>query len=80
MCDNSPPSAKEAVVDVQMSVIGDFSDSTNVSKFEYYNTPQIYEIRPRYGPKDGNSKVQVWGKDFKNRNLKCSFGTKSIAA
>jgi hypothetical protein len=80
MCDNSPPNKKEEIINVQMSVIGDFSDCTNSSKFEYYNNPQIYKIQPRYGPKDGNSRVQVWGRDFKNRNLKCAFGSKSVNA
>ena len=32
----------------------------------YYATPTIKSIFPRYGVKDGGTKVEIWGENFKN--------------
>jgi hypothetical protein len=42
----------------------------------------LTSIYPRYGPKDGNTFVEVWGENFLNfdENLKCNFGSKSVTA
>lgn len=65
-----------------MSLVGDFSDSTNTVPYRYYKPTRIFGIYPRYGPKDGNTFVQVWGENFLNfdENTRCNFGSKSVPA
>jgi hypothetical protein len=42
----------------------------------------VWAIYPRYGPKDGQTFVQVWGENFLNfdENTRCNFGSKSVVA
>jgi hypothetical protein len=65
-----------------VSLTGDFSDVTNSLPFRYYPPSRIYAIYPRYGPKDGDTVVQVWGENFLNfeQTTRCAFGTKSVLA
>lgn len=39
-------------------------------------------IYPRYGPKDGDTVVQVWGDNFLDLgdDFRCNFGTRSTKA
>ncbi len=39
-------------------------------------------IKPIFGPKDGETLVQVWGENFQDfgEDVTCSFGTKSVSA
>lgn len=63
-----------------VSLVGDFSDTNSSVPFRFYETPKIYAIEPRFGPKDGKTWVQVWGENFLNfgDNTVCNFGTKSV--
>jgi hypothetical protein len=42
----------------------------------------VYAIKPRYGPKDGETLVEIWGENFLNydENTRCNFGSKSVIA
>ena len=81
-CDNSPASNKPEIISFTVSLTGDFSDVTNSLPFRYYPPSRIYAIYPRYGPKDGDTVVQVWGENFLNfeQTTRCAFGTKSVLA
>jgi hypothetical protein len=48
----------------------------------YYTPPTIKSIFPRYGVKDGQTKVEIWGENFKNfdQRTRCAFGSKSVSA
>ncbi len=63
-CDNSPASAHAEIVTLTVSLRGDFSDSENSVSFRYYLPTKVNAIYPRYGPKDGDTVVQVWGENF----------------
>ncbi len=65
-----------------ISLKGDFSDSQDSEPFRYYEPTIVDAIYPRYGPKDGGTVVQVWGKNFLNygENLLCNFGSVSVVA
>lgn len=70
------------VVPLMISLKGDFSDSQDSEPFRYYEPTVVDAIYPRYGPKDGGTVVQVWGKNFLNygENLLCNFGSVSVVA
>lgn len=55
---------------------------TNSIPFRFYSPTRIFAIHPRYGPKDGETVVQIWGENFLNfdENTRCAFGTKSVIA
>jgi hypothetical protein len=61
---------------------GDFSDVINSVSYRYYTPTRIYAIYPRYGPKDGETIVQIWGENFINfgERTRCAFGTKTVTA
>ncbi|MBK8156592.1 MAG: IPT/TIG domain-containing protein, partial [Streptococcus sp.] len=48
--------------------------------FRYYKDPVITAIYPKYGLKDGNTRVEVWGENFLNFDqfTRCNFGSKSV--
>lgn len=81
-CDNSPASSKAEIIPFTVSLTGDFSDVSNSVPYRYYPPTRIYAIYPRYGPKDGETVVQVWGENFLNfdENTRCAFGSKSVIA
>jgi hypothetical protein len=63
-----------------VSITGDFTDTDDSEPFRYYENPQISAIYPHYGPKDGETVVQVWGSNFLNfgEMTRCNFGSKSV--
>ena len=65
-----------------ISLKGDFSDSQDSEPYRYYYPTVVDAIYPRYGPKDGGTVVQVWGKNFLNYgdDFRCNFGSKSVLA
>lgn len=66
-----------------MSLTGDFTDCDTRLDFEYFPPTVITKIWPRYGPKDGDTPVKVWGqhfKDFGDENTLCGFGTRTTKA
>ena len=61
---------------------GDFTDGVDEALFAYYEPTRIYAFYPRYGPKDGDTPVQVWGENFIDYGdeTRCGFGTKTTPA
>ena len=82
MCEDSPAVSADKVVALSISLTGDFSDSVDSASFRYYQNAVVKSIYPRYGPKDGNTLVQVWGENFLNYGdlLRCNFGPISVQA
>jgi len=69
-----------------VSLTGDFSDVISSKPFGYYKASRVTGIEPHQGPKDGGTRVRVWGENFErfaegglNYTI-CSFGTRSVAA
>ena len=81
-CESSPPSDTAGVVSLMVSLTGDFTDSDDSETYRYYLPPRIDAIYPRYGIKDGNTFVEVWGENFMNfdYNTRCGFGSKTTQA
>jgi hypothetical protein len=65
-----------------VSLTGSFNDTTSSVPYRYYEPLKIDGIYPRYGPKDGDTVVQVWGKNFLDLgdDFRCNFGSKSTKA
>jgi ribosomal protein L37AE/L43A len=79
-CENNPAnSAGPEIVPFSVSLTGDFTDTDDSEPFRYYTPTTVTGIYPRYGPKDGDTFVQVWGENFLNmdQDLRCNFGSKS---
>ena len=78
-CEDSPKHADE-IIPFTVSLLGDFTDTMNSIPYRYYKEPKITYISPRSGPKDGNTKVDVYGTGFLNfdQNLRCGFGSKEV--
>ena len=78
-CEDSPKHSDD-IVPFTVSLLGDFTDTLNSIPYRYYDEPRIIYISPRSGPKDGNTKVDVYGEGFLNfdQNLRCGFGSKEV--
>ena len=78
-CEDSPKHSDD-IVPFTVSLLGDFTDTLNSIPYRYYDEPKIIYISPRSGPKDGNTKVDVYGEGFLNfdQNLRCGFGSKEV--
>ena len=78
-CEDSPQHSDE-IIPFTVSLLGDFTDTLNSIPYRYYKEPKIIYISPRSGPKDGNTKVDVYGEGFLNfdQNLRCGFGSKEV--
>ena len=62
---------------------GKFNDTINCIKYTYYPPTKVIAFNPRYGPKDGETTVKVWGEnfvEFKKDQAKCGFGTRAVPA
>ncbi len=72
----------DEIVPFTVSLTGDFSDIENSVPYRYYKDPVIHAIYPRYGEKDGKTRVEVWGENFLNFDqfTRCNFGSKSVPA
>jgi IPT/TIG domain len=79
---DAPASAEAELVNLSVSVTGDFTDTQDSESFRYYEPLTITSIYPHYGPKDGETLVQVWGTNFLNYGeyLRCNFGSRSVQA
>ena len=78
-CEDSPKHSDD-IVPFTVSLLGDFTDTLNSIPYRYYDEPRIIYISPRSGPKDGNTKVDVYGEGFLNfdQHLRCGFGSKEV--
>lgn len=65
-----------------MSLSGKFDDVYSSLPYRYYDPTFVSNIYPRYGPKDGDTVVQVWGQNFLDLgdDFRCNFGSKSTKA
>jgi hypothetical protein len=65
-----------------VTLTGEFDDSENSVTFRYYDTPKINAIYPRFGEKDGQTEITVWGENFLDfdYNTRCGFGSKTTKA
>ena len=81
-CENSPPSLKSEVVSLTLSLTGNFDDVSSSVPYRYYEPVRVHSIYPRYGPKDGDTVVQVWGENFLDlgEDFRCNFGSRSTKA
>ena len=81
-CDSSPPKETPEILDLQVSLTGKFDDVYSSLPYRYYSPLKIEGIYPRYGPKDGDSVVQVWGQNFLDLgdDFRCNFGSTSTKA
>lgn len=70
------------IITFTVSLTGNFDDAESSHPYRYYSPIVVDSIYPRYGPKDGESVVQVWGKNFIDLgdDFRCNFGTKSTKA
>lgn len=64
---------------MQVSLTGTFDDNINSVPYEFYPPTRVYAFYPRYGPKDGDTLVKIWGDNFIDyaTDSTCSFGTKT---
>lgn len=81
-CEMAPPGFKSEIIPFTVSLTGDFSDISNSLSYRYYTDVVINQIYPRYGEKDGGTKVEVWGEHFLNfeQFTRCGFGSKTVPA
>jgi hypothetical protein len=78
-CDNVVGVSSPQTVQVKVSVTGTFDDNINSVPYEFYPPTKVHAFYPRYGPKDGDTLVKIWGEnfiDYGNDDSRCSFGTK----
>ena len=81
-CEASPKLEGPDLVSLSVSLTGRFDDVYSSQPYRYYNPVHVDAIYPRYGPKDGDTVVQVWGKNFLDLgdDFRCNFGTRSTKA
>lgn len=81
-CEASPKTDTVEIVPLTVSLTGKFDDSTSSHPYRYYRPAQVSDIYPRYGPKDGDTVIEVWGKHFIDfgDDFRCNFGTHSSKA
>ena len=42
------------------------------------NPPEVLEADPLRGPVEGGTEVSFFGKDFENKDITCTFGSKNV--
>jgi hypothetical protein len=82
MCEDSPGVPNADIVSFSVSLSGEFNDVYSSLPYRFYNQAVVSNIYPRYGPKDGDTVVQVWGNNFLDLgdDFRCNFGTRSTKA
>jgi len=56
-CENSPASLESKPVEFTVSLAGDFADVSSSAQFYYYKASRVTAIKPRFGPKDGDTTI-----------------------
>ena len=81
-CEQAPKADGPDIVSFTVSLTGKFDDAESSMPYRFYNPTKVHSIYPRYGPKDGDTVVQVWGENFLDLgdDFRCNFGTKSTKA
>lgn len=82
LCEDSPQNPKAEIVTFSVSLTGKFNDVYSSLPYRYYEPTYVSHIYPRYGPKDGDTVVQVWGNNFLDLgdDFRCNFGSRSTKA
>jgi hypothetical protein len=78
-CEAAPKSDTPEIIPLTVSLTGKFDDTQSSHPYRYYEPLVVKGIYPRYGPKDGDSVVQVWGDNFLDLgdDFRCNFGSHS---
>lgn len=65
-CEDSPKLATEALINItfSLSLDGTFEDVKDTAEYWYHKPIKVKALKPKYGPKDGGTTVQVWGENF----------------
>lgn len=81
-CEGSPAKDYAELISFTVSLTGLFDDSSSSVPYRFYNNLKTHAIYPRYGPKDGDTVVEVWGENFIDfgDDFRCNFGTRSSKA
>jgi len=81
-CEATPKTDQAEIVSLTVSLTGKFDDVYSSVPYRYYKPVLVEGIYPRYGPKDGDTVVQVWGKNFLDLgdDFRCNFGSRSTKA
>ena len=81
-CEDSPTYPQAEIISLSVSLTGKFDDVYSSRPYRYYEPARVDAIYPRYGPRDGDTVVQVWGANFLDLgdDFRCNFGTKSTKA
>lgn len=81
-CEDSPRYPQAEIISLSVSLTGKFDDVYSSRPFRYYTPARVDALYPRYGPKDGDTVVQVWGANFLDLgdDFRCNWGTKSTKA
>lgn len=81
-CESAPASTTAEIVTFAVSLTGKFDDVHTTLPYRFYKQAIVSAIYPRYGPKDGDTVVQVWGENFLDLgdDFRCNFGTRSTKA
>lgn len=81
-CEDSPHYHQAEIISLSVSLTGKFDDVYSSRPYRYYEPARVDAIYPRYGPKDGDTVVQVWGANFLDLgdDFRCNFGSKSTKA
>jgi hypothetical protein len=76
-CEAAPAKDFAEIISFTVSLTGDFDDAASSMPYRYYNKLKVSAIYPRYGPKDGDTVVEVWGENFLDLgdDFRCNFGT-----
>jgi hypothetical protein len=76
-CRASP--AKDYVENISftVSLTNDFDDAAPSMPYTNYNKLKVFDIYPRYGSRDSDTVVEVWGENFLDLadDFRCNFGT-----
>jgi hypothetical protein len=81
-CEDSPPYPQPEIISLAVSLTGKFDDVYSSRPYRYYEPARVDAIYPRYGPRDGDTVVRVWGANFLDLgdDFRCNFGTASTKA
>jgi len=82
VCESTNPNNKAEIIAMSVSLSGKFDDIQSSLPYRYYTPGYISNIYPRYGPRDGDTYVQVWGSGFLDLgdDFRCNFGSRSTKA
>jgi len=63
-CEESPDIKANELTKVPFTVTFSTELTSNALDFTYYLPHNITAVKPRFGPKDGETQIEIWGKGF----------------